>query len=125
MYPKNIMTFNACMGDYQDVNGNIFDAAAAQAGTVPKVDMARVEKLLQKMYHIDFKKESKQSMSLQSRYVIQQLKDLLHFLPDLGQYEVGCTWCPGQPNLPDNRALAMTCYKCLENGKLKDKEFRA
>ncbi len=40
---------------------------------VPKVDMARVERLLQMMCHIDFENESKQTMSIQSRYVIQKL----------------------------------------------------
>ncbi len=93
MYPKNLKV--SCqphkLGDYQDVDGQVFDVAAAQAGLVPRVDMSRVEKLLQMMCHIDFEKESKQSMSIQSLYIIQRLKDSLRFLPDLKQYEVTCT----------------------------------
>ncbi len=69
--------------------------------------MSRVKKLLQMMCHIEFEKESKQSMSIQSHYVIQCLKDSLKFLPNLKQYEVACTWKPGQPKVPDNRAQAL------------------
>ncbi len=87
--------------------------------------MARVEKLLQMMCHINFENESKQTMSLQSWYVIQKLQEMLRFLPELGQYEAGCTWKPGEPDFPDNRLFALMRYKCLEGGKLKDPEFRA
>ncbi len=53
IYPKNMMmTYESHkMGDYEDVDGQIFDAAAAQAGSVPCADMARVKKLLQMMSH--------------------------------------------------------------------------
>ncbi len=126
MYPKNLKVSwqSHKLGDYQDVDGQAFDVAAAQAGSVPCVDMSWVKKLLQMMCHIEFAKESKQSMSVQSRYVIQCLKDLLRFLPDLKQYEVACTWKPGQPKVPENRAQALARLRHLEQGKLRDPEFR-
>ncbi len=39
-------------------------------------------------------------------------------------YEVACTWRPGQPDLPDNRSMALHRPERLERGKLKDREFR-
>ncbi len=125
MYPKNLKVSwqSHKLGNYQDVGRQVFDVAAAQAGSVPRVDMSRVEKLLQMMCHIEFEKESKQSMSVQSHYIIQCLKGSLRFLPDLKQYEVTCTWKPGQPKVLDNHAQALVRLQCLEQGKLRNPEF--
>ncbi len=37
MYPKNhILAFDTRIGDFQDIDGNVFDVVAAQAGSVPE-----------------------------------------------------------------------------------------
>ncbi len=72
-----------------------------------KTEMMRIEKLLQMMWHIDNKKEGKETLLLESKYVTQKLRDSLHFLNDQGMYEVACTWKPGQLDLPGNTSMAL------------------
>ncbi len=61
--------------------------------------------------------------SLESQYMIEKLQNLLYFLKELGMYGVACTWCSGQPDLPDYRSMALLRLERLERGKLKDHEF--
>ncbi len=86
--------------------------------------MQSVERLLQKMWHVDHEKEFKQTLSLESQYVIERLCSTLKFLEDQGMYEIGCTWRPDQPDLADNRSMALHRLEHLEKGKLKDPMFR-
>ena len=101
--------------------------AKAEAGDViakKKSEMSSIEHLLQQMWHIDMDKEFKQSLSIESQYVIEKLRNTFKFLEKEGMYEVACTWHPDQPDLPDNHSMALHRLERLEKSKLKDPELQ-
>ncbi len=98
-------------------------AEAGDVSTSKKKEMSSIEQLLQQMWHIDADKEFKQTLSIESQYVIEKLRNTFKFLEKEGMYEVACTWRPDQPDLPDNRSMALHRLERLERGKLKDPEF--
>ncbi len=80
--------------------------------TSKRSEMHSIECLLQQMWQIDCEKEFKQTLSIESQYVIEKLYNTFRFLDHEGMYEIGCTSRPDQPDLPDNRSMALHCLEC-------------
>ena len=110
-------------GEFKSIALHI-KAEAGDVSTSKKKEMSSIEQLLQQMWHIDADKEFKQMLSIESKYVIEKLRNTFKFLEKEGMYKVACTWHPDQPDLPDNRSMALHRLERLERSKLKDPEFR-
>ncbi len=82
--------------------------------TIKQTEMHSIERLLQQMWHIDCEKEFKQTLSIESQYVIEKLRSTFKFLEHEGMYEIACTWRPDQPDLPDSRSMALHRLERLE-----------
>ncbi len=79
-----------------------------------RLEMHSIERLPQQMWQIDCEKEFKQTLSIESQYVIEKLRNTFKFLDHEGMYKIGCTWQPDQPDLPDNRSMALHRLERLE-----------
>ncbi len=95
-------------GEYRSV---VLNAQASNSKsddvTIKRSEMHSIECLLQQMWQIDCEREFKQTLSIEIQYVIEKLHSTFKFLDHEGMYEIACTWRPDQPDLPDNRSMAL------------------
>ena len=62
------------------------------------------------------------SMSREDRYALQQMKRTKNVIR--GHYQVGLSWRPGTPCLPDNYSQACTRLSSLKEGFIKDRALK-